>query len=156
MDIFGLDSNWVLVIVTAIYVILVWRTLEEMQKSRKVEFIEKQLENFYIPLQDRFNLAAKERSIAYMGLSKIYDMQDYDYTRKRVTALNEGLKDIQKYRYLASRQLKELIENFFNNVDSYTDTNESYSKMEQLLEKIETLILQDIKDYQKKLDDLTG
>jgi uncharacterized protein YoxC len=42
----------VLVIITGIYAWLTHKTVEEMQKARQVEYLEKQLEKFYYPLQD--------------------------------------------------------------------------------------------------------
>lgn len=140
-----------LLIVTAIYAFLVHLTLKDAQKSREIEFIEKKIERFYSPIQNA--LSSIDQNEDNIGESYIIEKAD---------ALNKTIKEVQNYNYLASPELRKLVQNFpkfvryFNNPSILTmDPGDAYSEIATSIDRIEILIAEDIKKYRKKLNELT-
>lgn len=124
MDIFGLDSNWVtaaativLVIVTAVYALLVWRTLKEMQKSRKGEFIGRRLEELY-KLRNKFKNF--EISFVFDNIEKIKNVNsgDGDQLFKQVlekcSHFKKDFDEIVPVLYLVPNDLEDLVNKFIH------------------------------------------
>lgn len=122
MNIFELDSNqitaWatvVLVIVTVVYALLVWRTLREMQKSRKGEFIGRRLEELY-KLRNRFKNF--DIDFVFDNIEKIKNVNpgDGDQLFKQVLEkcyhFKEDFDEIVPFLYLVPNDLESLVNKF--------------------------------------------
>lgn len=164
-----MDSNGVtaiatviLVLVTAYYARQAKKTVDEMQKSREIEFIEKKFENFYLPIQNAlksvvFHMEDKETAnIMEMAYANEYSGQVYEMEKADV--LDNALKEVINYNYLASPELRELINKFSKYYGSFNNPStagEAVNEVFSTRERIEKMIDEDIKENRKNLKALT-
>lgn len=138
----------ILVYVTSYYAKLVKLTLKEMEKNREIDFIEKKFEKFYYPIK-------------YALSSIVAEDDEYQYRDEQADSLNKIFKDVQKYNYLASPELRLLINKFpyiyrcWNKPSEFTmGRGEAWEELRVLLPRMHKLIDKDIKENHKILDDL--
>ena len=142
----------VLVFVTAYYAVITNYILIETRKAREINYIERKLENFYLPLQN-----------ALILYENYYDDGRHGerYVIAKATSLNEKLNEVENYNYLASPELINLIRlfqnrfYFFNHESPNHETGDMYNKMGDLLEKIEKRLKKDLKECLEKIHKLT-
>ena len=112
--------------------------IKDNVKFRKIEFLDKRLENLYTPLINNWNLI-KTFSEA-TPVRKVEDKERYQFY------------EIKKYTHLASNELKPLLEEFFEICDDYNlkDTDEIID----LKDKIKKQLEDDAKRYRDRLIEL--
>jgi len=109
-----------LVIITIIYAWSTHKTLKEMQKARRVEYIKRQLEMFYYPLQSLFAVGLYPKTVTK--------------------------NDLFQYQYLASEDVRPILIDYINRddddrkmvIDNLTDT--AAADIEMLQKELEKLI----------------
>lgn len=121
------------------------------QKSIEIELIQKRLQLFYLPLQNVISSVLPDE-----------DYHEQTYTINKAYALNDVLKEVKNFNYLATPKLRQLIIRFpyllqcFNNPSLVTmHSGDAYGEISTSLPIIESLINNDIKKYYKKLDEIT-
>lgn len=132
------------------YVAITKKMLEASVIDREISYIEKKLEKYYLPLQNALRSVYQDEANA-----------GEQYKILKAGALNEKLKEIGNYKYLASPELRELIPSFsyavycFDNGSELYSNGDVYYKMDDSLSKIEMVINEDIKNYLIRIQELT-
>lgn len=142
-----------LVGVTIYYAIRTNSILDETRKAREINYIERKLERFYLPLQNSLRIYKDEEDEG--------DPYPSAYLIQKATLLDKKVSEVENHNYLASPELKKLISTFqetvyyFNNKSIFYETDNMYNKMDDLLKKIEERLGKDIKECLEKIDKLT-
>lgn len=140
-----------LAFITFYYASITNSMLEEQQKSRKIEFIEKKFEKFYYPIKNALSSIVADE-----------DYDEYQYRDEQADTLNKTLEEVQNYNYLASLELKVIIQRFpyiyhcwHKPSDLTMNEGDAWNELSTIIPRIHKLIDRDIKDYNKMLYDLT-
>jgi hypothetical protein len=115
------------------------RTIKDNAKFRKIEFLDKRLENLYTPLINNWNQIKTFSEIAPEN-----NVQDKERSQ---------FYEIKKYTHLASNELKPLLERFFEICDTFHPQKDT-DEIKNLKDKIEKQLEEDAKRYRDRLIEL--
>ncbi|MBN2487395.1 MAG: hypothetical protein JXA98_00025 [Methanosarcinaceae archaeon] len=96
LGLLNISFTLILVFITLIYVIFTGQIVRESKNAQKVAFIEKRLEKLYYPLKGILELNPKEST-----------------TEAELAQLRQ-INDLYRFQYLATDELKELLNKFIN------------------------------------------
>jgi hypothetical protein len=141
-----------LIIFSALSVYSAQRTLKQSQNEQQTREIEKRLELFYIPAQNIMKVADEYIKNPAGNDNKLkierYQKRGYEYSgmppqQKAVLYTVENLKEIERYRFLATKVTCKLFSEFLYEEEN----NENRIALSKSIEK-------DVKEYVKRLYDL--
>lgn len=143
----------VLVGITGIYAWLTRKTLKEMQKIRQIEYIEKQLEKFYYPIQDFL-----EHNISIRKKSNLGEEHEELVVKNNVFQLDVRYKhplykDIITHKYLAKKDTFDFTEaNLWDILNRDRDENiEKIQNYQTLMELIKNDIEALLNELKKRM-----
>ncbi len=132
----------VLGIITAYYTFLVYATLNEMRKTREVEFIEKRLQQLYYPLKESLDSAS----------DWIIDHREEEQLNSSIDMVGTTLNDIRIYKYLYSTELRNLAQEFIQSHRKHHSGNKDFDGLISLINRMKELTNIDIDKFHKRLD----
>ena len=128
----------ILVIITGLYVHYTKRIVKEMQKERRIAYLEKQLEKLYLPLERYRDYLSGEP----LEIDSEYESNMNDY--------KQFITDIHKYSYLARPKLKDKLDDFLLNVEDDISEELRQGYVESILASLELdKILAELKELIK-------
>lgn len=130
----------VLAVITGIYAIDTHKILEQSRKERRIDWLERGLENFYVPIQTIFN---SEDSFGYNG-----EKRKISY----IFSIEKNVNQIANYTYLAKPETRDLYLKCYKEIgDNKLEESIKEKNLKDLLNNVNN----DIMDYQNELDKLT-
>jgi hypothetical protein len=143
-----------LVVATFIYVLATWNMVTETRKDRKIQFFKDSLEKFYSPLIHHPVFWKTGHSAFAQHLNEMPRSESADGRR-----VKEFVDTINKYHYLASKELEPCLHKFqvvvrsgAANLEPKEKTTDE--KYEEFKIEFEKALRNDYNNYKRKLEDL--
>lgn len=130
--------------ITAYYAVLVHATLNEMKKTREIEFIEKKLQKLYYPIKGALDSAC----------DWIIDHNNEEQLNGSIDLVDSTLNEVRLYKHLYSQELRELTKEFSLMHRRHHSDSKNFDNLVISINKMRELVDKDIEKYQKRLDEI--